>query len=399
MPRKKAPPPLPTGPLVFNGEPLVPNDHVFVSPPWAERDGEPYLIARVLEVLQPQPLPSASKNPPDVDDPTRTSRALSRPTRHATGSASTSSTSRQASPNPSVASSSTSNVRPGGGSSRTLNEVTDLRVRVAYYFRTRDITNRYVADHRLIVATMHSDTVPARYVRGKCLVMHKEHVDDLETYKRRVDTFYWCQLYDRYLHRYFDALPTYKIRNAPPEVVKHLVDHFEFVLCEVGTGNQLCDAQRGCSTCSKWAASPESVTCIRCTSVFHLSCLDPPLPAKPKAGYAWSCAPCAKAYEEEIEAGLLSMQGGAAGGNGAFASGGASGNSSHAETGGGGGGGSGSAPPVRKAAEGANRATALQYSLGAVVDAAPSPGSGSSSSATGAGSGRGTGVRVEGSVH
>lgn len=87
------------------------------------------------------------------------------------------------------------------------------------------------------------------------------------------------QLYDRYLHRYFDALPTVKISNAPresltprnvlvssftdsslswmhvEEVIEHLLENFEFVLCEVGTGNQLCDAQRGCHTCSKWAAS------------------------------------------------------------------------------------------------------------------------------------------------
>lgn len=35
--------------------------------------------------------------------------------------------------------------------------------------------------------------------------------------------------------------------------------------------------------------------------MFHLGCVDPPLAAKPKAGYGWSCAPCNKAYEEEVE--------------------------------------------------------------------------------------------------
>ena len=90
------------------------------------------------------------------------------------------------------------------------------------------------------------------------------------------------QLYDRYLHRYFDAVPTCKVQNAPgaplltarcecfnhgtdvervaggtgftADVLKHLQDGFEFVLCEVGTGSELCDAQRGCSVCCKWAA-------------------------------------------------------------------------------------------------------------------------------------------------
>lgn len=35
--------------------------------------------------------------------------------------------------------------------------------------------------------------------------------------------------------------------------------------------------------------------------MFHLSCLDPPLTQKPKTGYSWSCAPCSKAHEDEVE--------------------------------------------------------------------------------------------------
>jgi len=109
--------------------------------------------------------------------------------------------------------------------------------------------------------------------------------------------------------------------------VRHLNDNFEFVLCEVGTAAELCDAQRGCCVCRKWAAKcvlllslspsssshssdtdscaspcrPESVACARCARVFHLTCVDPPLAAKPKAGYGWSCAPCSKAHDEEVE--------------------------------------------------------------------------------------------------
>lgn len=95
-------------------------------------------------------------------------------------------------------------------------------------------------------------------------------------------------------------------------------------MCEVGTAAELCDAQRGCCVCRKWAAKcvlfvflstcdpaddlprrpthrPESVACARCSRVFHLTCVDPPLAAKPKAGYGWSCAPCSKAHDEEVE--------------------------------------------------------------------------------------------------
>ena len=29
--------------------------------------------------------------------------------------------------------------------------------------------------------------------------------------------------------------------------------------------------------------------------------MDPPLAQKPKIGYSWSCAPCSKAHDEEVE--------------------------------------------------------------------------------------------------
>ncbi|GAA6007877.1 hypothetical protein JCM10207_004909 [Rhodosporidiobolus poonsookiae] len=256
MPRvsTRAPKPLPDGPLVFNGRQLVQNDHVFVSAPWEERDGEPYLIGRIVEILQP---------------------TTSKPTGETTPPIST--------------------------TSRNGPDTSQLRLRVNYYFRTRDITNRYVADHRVVVASFHSDVVPAEYVRGVCTVRHREHIANLEVYKREPDCFYWHQLYDRYLHRYFDSVPTYKVQNAPADIVRYLSDNFEFVLCEVGTAAQLCDAQRGCCKCYKWAANPDSVTCARCQLVFHLNCLDPPLSAKPKAGYGWSCAPCSLAHDEEVE--------------------------------------------------------------------------------------------------
>ncbi|KWU46247.1 hypothetical protein RHOSPDRAFT_28511 [Rhodotorula sp. JG-1b] len=281
--------PVEKGPLVFNGKPLVPNDHIYVSAPWDDRDGEPYLIARVLEVVQPTPLPPSSSSS-STNTPANTKSTKSASSSSAAGKAATAPPARAETP---------SGKETSAG--RVVVSAHELRVRVAYYFRTRDITNRYVADHRLLVAAMHADTVPASYVRGLCTVRHRDHIEELDVYKREKDTFYWHQLYDRYLHRYFDAVPTYKVQNAPADVLKHLQDGFEFVLCEVGTGSELCDAQRGCSVCCKWAAFADSVACARCSKVFHLGCVDPPLAAKPKAGYGWSCAPCNKAYEEEVE--------------------------------------------------------------------------------------------------
>lgn len=164
-----------------------PTDHIYVSAPWDDRDGEPYLIARVLEVVQPAP-----KQPPPPA--AATTSITTKNTAAAAGAKSSSSASS------SSARSATTAVRaetPSGketSAGRIVVSAHELRVRVAYYFRTRDITNRYVADHRLLVAAMHVDTVPASYVRGLCTVRHRDHIEELDVYKREKDTFYWHQV-------------------------------------------------------------------------------------------------------------------------------------------------------------------------------------------------------------
>lgn len=110
------------------------------------------------------------------------------------------------------------------------------KMRIAFYLRPRDIGSRIAQHGRRILASMHADVVPVTNIRGKCLVMHRDHLPggDQEAYRRRPDAFYYnqvsldlrrrcvpfvnallrVQLYDRYLHRYFDVVPTERVRNA-----------------------------------------------------------------------------------------------------------------------------------------------------------------------------------------
>jgi len=47
--------------------------------------------------------------------------------------------------------------------------------------------------------------------------------------------------------------------------------------------------------------SAENVQCDRCKKYFHMSCVQPPLQAKPSRGYGWTCAPCSRKHEEEVD--------------------------------------------------------------------------------------------------
>jgi len=45
----------------------------------------------------------------------------------------------------------------------------------------------------------------------------------------------------------------------------------------------------------------DTVKCDRCQSFFHMGCVQPPLSAKPSRGYGWTCAPCSRRHEEEVD--------------------------------------------------------------------------------------------------
>lgn len=47
--------------------------------------------------------------------------------------------------------------------------------------------------------------------------------------------------------------------------------------------------------------SPDTVQCDRCKRYFHMRCVQPPLAAKPSRGYGWTCAPCSRRHEEEVD--------------------------------------------------------------------------------------------------
>ncbi|EPQ27204.1 uncharacterized protein PFL1_05127 [Pseudozyma flocculosa PF-1] len=225
---------------IRNGKTIGINDHIYISAAWAPGAGEPYVIARVMEFV--------------------------------------------------TAASSRSGAAALASSSGTL------QVRANLFLRMRDITVRSSSDPRLLVATMHSDVFNLENVRGICNVRHRDLIGsgsapDVSQWKKKEDHFYYHQLYDRYIHRFYDVIPTEKVKNVPPEVLSTLRQRYSFVIAEPGMMADLCDALRGCAVCHRWAASVESVRCDTCKKFFHMKCLNPPLASKPAKGYSWTPAP------------------------------------------------------------------------------------------------------------
>ncbi|KAH9219077.1 hypothetical protein DL95DRAFT_521057 [Leptodontidium sp. 2 PMI_412] len=174
-------------------------------------------------------------------------------------------------------------------------------LRLNWYYRAKDI-GRKVNDTRQVFASMHSDVSPLTALRGKCQIKHKSEVEKLDDLRKSKDSFWYEKLYDRYIHRYYDVIPTSQVINVPAEVKKVLDERWKFIVVEPGRGKELTSAVKSCKRCSKYCASNDSVDCAVCRNTYHMSCVNPPLLKKPSRGFAWACGPCSKAQEKKLEA-------------------------------------------------------------------------------------------------
>jgi hypothetical protein len=133
-------------------------EHVYCASNWAIREGTPYSIARVMEFLPAE----------------------------------------------------------GLGSARTKAKPRDTlltRVRVAWYYRPGDISDRAVTDSRLLLAAMYTEIIPVSHLRARCWVRHKEKIPDLATWRKKPDRFYYYRLFDPFIKREFEVLPVADIHN------------------------------------------------------------------------------------------------------------------------------------------------------------------------------------------
>ena len=174
-------------------------------------------------------------------------------------------------------------------------------VRVNWYYRPKDIGRR-VQDTRVVFASMHSDTCPLASLRGKCNIQHLNNIPSLDKYRTEKDSFWFDKLYDRYMHRYYEVIPTSKVVNVPPRVKDVLDERWKFVLIEVGRGRDLTTESKKCIRCEQFAANNDSVDCAVCKNTYHMRCVRPPLLKKPARGFAWACAACSRKQELRMEA-------------------------------------------------------------------------------------------------
>jgi hypothetical protein len=136
-------------------------------------------------------------------------------------------------------------------------------VRVNWFYRPKDI-GRKSQDTRMLFATMHSDICPLNSLRGKCTVRHRAEIPNPDAYRRSPDCFWWDKMYDRYIQKNYDAIPTSQIINVPESVKKVLDERWKYILVEQGRGKELTSAVKLCKRCSSYCARYVPFPAIRC---------------------------------------------------------------------------------------------------------------------------------------
>ena len=126
-------------------------------------------------------------------------------------------------------------------------------LRLNWYYRPKDI-GRKINDTRQIFASMHSDISPLTALRGKCQIKHKSEAGDVDELRKIRDSFWYEKLYDRYIHRFYDVIPTSQIINVPGEVKKVLDERWKFIVVEPSRGKELTSAVKLCKRCNRYCA-------------------------------------------------------------------------------------------------------------------------------------------------
>lgn len=90
---------------------------------------------------------------------------------------------------------------------------TYTRVRLAWYYRPSDISDRTVADSRLLLAAIYSEVCDINQLRSKCFVIHRDKITDLAGWKKRPDRFYFNRLFDPYIKKEFEVIQATDVRN------------------------------------------------------------------------------------------------------------------------------------------------------------------------------------------
>jgi hypothetical protein len=100
---------------------------------------------------------------------------------------------------------------------------------------------------------MHSDMCPITSLRGNIQIRHRSEISDLDEYRKQKDSFWFEEVFDRFIHRYYRAIPTVDVINVPEKVKKALDERWKYIVVEQNKIKELTTPGKNCVRCKNFA--------------------------------------------------------------------------------------------------------------------------------------------------
>ena len=82
-----------------------------------------------------------------------------------------------------------------------------------------------------------------------------EEIDDLDEFRKTKDSFWFNQVFDRFIHRWYDVIPTSQVINVPEKVKKALDERWKYICLETSRVKELTSAVKTCKRCVGFCAT------------------------------------------------------------------------------------------------------------------------------------------------
>jgi len=77
----------------------------------------------------------------------------------------------------------------------------------------------------------------------------------LDEYRKGKNSFWFNQVFDRFIHRWYEAIPTSQVINVPQNVKKALDERWKYIVVETSRVKELTSAVKLCKRCSGYCAT------------------------------------------------------------------------------------------------------------------------------------------------
>jgi hypothetical protein len=133
----------------------------------------------------------------------------------------------------------------------------DVQVKVVVYYRKKDLMDGFpseIDEPRKLYASFYCEKFHLRAIQGKCTVIHLNYINDISSYVKLDDHFYFDELYDDFSTNNYKLIPTDNITNMREPYINILKEKYHFIATEHTQTTEYLKEFQKCCSCNEWCS-------------------------------------------------------------------------------------------------------------------------------------------------